>query len=246
VRRHLPLIIAVFSVSAVLAACSGTAPSATKLAVASHRTSQSCTSTVRAWLHGPGGSDFRSALTAGSAMRAALEDGNLTRVTGEAQGLHSAASRGDSHLPPACANSRSRYRLAMGDWMIGALDARGGHLNETSAKIAAGAREIKAVTVLERLSPTVLKRLSRRVAIPTTPASAPPVAPVTRSPAPVPAASTSPPAATPARCYPFSDEGTCYEPGEYCRTDDYGTSGIAGDGEGITCEDNDGWRWEPA
>ena len=40
----------------------------------------------------------------------------------------------------------------------------------------------------------------------------------------------------------MSDEGTCYEPGEYCRDDDHGTSGMAGDGEAITCEDNDGWR----
>jgi hypothetical protein len=23
-------------------------------------------------------------------------------------------------------------------------------------------------------------------------------------------------------------------------------SGVAGDGEAITCEDNDGWRWEPS
>jgi cytoskeletal protein RodZ len=46
-------------------------------------------------------------------------------------------------------------------------------------------------------------------------------------------------------CSPISDEGTCYEPGEYCRDDDHGASGTAGDGGSITCEDNDGWRWEP-
>jgi hypothetical protein len=45
-------------------------------------------------------------------------------------------------------------------------------------------------------------------------------------------------------CTPLSDENTCYEPGEYCRDSDQGTSGIAGDGKSITCEDNDGWRWE--
>ena len=55
-----------------------------------------------------------------------------------------------------------------------------------------------------------------------------------------------PPPTTAASCYPLSDEGTCYEPGEYCRDDDHGMSGIAGDGENIVCEDNDGWRWEPA
>jgi hypothetical protein len=73
---------------------------------------------------------------------------------------------------------------------------------------------------------------STTVAQPTTPA-AQPTTPVTQSP-------------TPTSCYPISDEGTCYEPGEYCRYSDEGTSGIAGNGEPITCEDNDGWRWEPS
>jgi hypothetical protein len=71
----------------------------------------------------------------------------------------------------------------------------------------------------------------------TTPAAAP----ATPAAAPAPTASTAP-----AGCYPLSDEGTCYEPGEYCRDDDHGMSGVAGDGEAIICEDNDGWRWEPA
>jgi len=61
-----------------------------------------------------------------------------------------------------------------------------------------------------------------------------------------PAATSPPPAAGPTGCYPLSDEGTCYEPGEYCRDSDHGASGVAGDGESIICEDNDGWRWEPA
>jgi hypothetical protein len=77
----------------------------------------------------------------------------------------------------------------------------------------------------------------------TTRAAAPPApAPTTPAAAPPP-----PPASTaPAGCNPLSDEGTCYEPGEYCRDSDHGLSGVAGDGEAITCEDNDGWRWEPA
>jgi hypothetical protein len=67
-----------------------------------------------------------------------------------------------------------------------------------------------------------------------------------------PAQPTTPPPTTPpaapqpaASCYPISDEGTCYEPGEFCRDDDHGMTGLAGDGETIICEDNDGWRWEP-
>lgn len=77
-------------------------------------------------------------------------------------------------------------------------------------------------------------------AAPTTPA---PAAPTETSPTAV----APPPApTTPAGCYPLSDEGTCYQPGEYCRDDDHGASGVAGDGEAISCEYNDGWRWEPA
>jgi uncharacterized iron-regulated membrane protein len=72
-------------------------------------------------------------------------------------------------------------------------------------------------------------------------------APAATAPAAAPSRPPSPPAATtPAGCYPLSDENTCYKPGEYCRDSDHGKSGVAGDGEAITCEDNDGWRWEPA
>jgi hypothetical protein len=80
-----------------------------------------------------------------------------------------------------------------------------------------------------------------------TPAQAPTPAPA-QTTAPPPAPAPAPPAASPApatSCYPISDEGTCYEPGEYCRDDDHGITGVAGDGESIECEDNDGWRWEP-
>jgi hypothetical protein len=66
----------------------------------------------------------------------------------------------------------------------------------------------------------------------------------TPKPAPPPP-STTQPSAAPTGCYPLSDENTCYEPGEYCRDDDHGMTGVAGDGEKIVCEDNDGWRWEP-
>jgi hypothetical protein len=68
------------------------------------------------------------------------------------------------------------------------------------------------------------------------------------APAPAPPSTPAPAAAPSAQsgCYPLSDEGTCYEPGEYCRDSDHEASGVAGDGENIICEDNDGWRWEPA
>jgi len=77
---------------------------------------------------------------------------------------------------------------------------------------------------------------------PTTAPPSPTTAPPTTAPPPAPPTATP----TPTGCYPISNEGTCYEPGEYCRDDDHGASGVAGDGEAIICEYNDGWRWEPA
>ena len=54
------------------------------------------------------------------------------------------------------------------------------------------------------------------------------------------------PSPTPTGCHPLTNSGNCYEPGEYCRDADHGASGVAGDGEAITCQDNNGWRWEPS
>jgi hypothetical protein len=63
------------------------------------------------------------------------------------------------------------------------------------------------------------------------------------SAAPAPSPSTAPP---PASCYPTTSSGNCYEPGEFCSLADHGMTGVAGNGERIVCEDNNGWRWEPA
>jgi hypothetical protein len=75
--------------------------------------------------------------------------------------------------------------------------------------------------------------------------------PVTRAAVRPPAthsAATPPPAPahTSASCYPLTNGGKCYEPGEFCRNSDHGASGLAGDGKQIVCRDNNGWRWEPA
>ena len=87
---------------------------------------------------------------------------------------------------------------------------------------------------------TRVKAKPRRTPAPTTSkaVAAPPPPPTTTAPA---AAST-----TSSGCYPLTNGGNCYEPGEYCRKSDHGASGMAGDGERIVCEDNNGWRWEPA
>jgi hypothetical protein len=41
---------------------------------------------------------------------------------------------------------------------------------------------------------------------------------------------------SPVACYPVSNESTCYEPGEFCRDDDLGVTGLAGDGAVIFCK----------
>jgi phosphatidylserine/phosphatidylglycerophosphate/cardiolipin synthase-like enzyme len=67
------------------------------------------------------------------------------------------------------------------------------------------------------------------------------------NPAPTTTSTTpqTPTTAASAGCYPIDDEGGCYEPGEYCRDDDHGTTGRAGNGETIACEYKDGdWYWE--
>jgi hypothetical protein len=51
---------------------------------------------------------------------------------------------------------------------------------------------------------------------------------------------------TTAACHPFTNEGNCYEPGEFCPDKEHGAQGVAGDGEKIVCKNSDGWRWESA
>ncbi len=55
----------------------------------------------------------------------------------------------------------------------------------------------------------------------------------------------TPTTTAPTGCSPIDDEGGCYEPGEYCRDDDHGMTGQAGNGATITCEYVGGdWYWE--
>jgi phosphatidylserine/phosphatidylglycerophosphate/cardiolipin synthase-like enzyme len=70
-----------------------------------------------------------------------------------------------------------------------------------------------------------------------------------QQPAPPPATPPTSPALptnpTASGCYPIDDEGRCYEPGEYCRDDDHGSTGRSGNGQTITCEvENGTWYWE--
>jgi hypothetical protein len=106
------------------------------------------------------------------------------------------------------------------------------HASLVALKKACGLSTTPTTTPLAVAAPTTT------TLPPTTTTTAPPPPPTTAPPPP-------PTTAAPAGCSPIDDEGGCYEPGEYCRDDDHGVTGTAGDGETITCEDNDGWRWEP-
>jgi len=84
-----------------------------------------------------------------------------------------------------------------------------------------------------------------------TPTAAPAAPPSTATPPPaaaVPAPAPPPaePPAAPAGCYPLTNSGNCYQPGEFCRTSDHGKTGRTASGEAIVCRYNNGWRWEPA
>lgn len=68
---------------------------------------------------------------------------------------------------------------------------------------------------------------------------------VASTPKPKPAPAPTPTPTPSQACYPLTNGGNCYEPGEYCRNSDHGAIGVAGDGESIVCADNNGWRWEP-
>lgn len=76
----------------------------------------------------------------------------------------------------------------------------------------------------------------------TEPLTTVPPPPTTTSPP-----TTSPPATSPpstAGCY-IDPEGNCYRAGEYCPEALRGQT-VQGANGPIVCEDNDGWRWEPA
>jgi hypothetical protein len=94
-------------------------------------------------------------------------------------------------------------------------------------------------SAVQTTAPAPVPATSAAVSVPATAAAAAP-------PPPPRPATTAPPPPPKVGCHPLSNSGTCYEPGEFCRKSDHGASGVAGDGKSIICENNDGWRWEPA
>lgn len=119
--------------------------------------------------------------------------------------------------------------------------------------LTANPRTTKSRRPVARATTHVARRTTHapvvKTHVPSTPAPLP--SPQTTRPAPPPQTThvALPPrtsSAAASRCYPLTNGGNCYEPGEYCRSSDHGATGIAGDGKRITCEDNNGWRWEPS
>lgn len=120
-----------------------------------------------------------------------------------------------------------------------------GSLPPANATPAASASQ---TTALPSPTATVLSSPAAPKAPPPRPPTNAPPPPANAPPPPTNAAPppTNAPPPPPAGCYPLSDEGTCYKPGEFCRDSDHGMTGRTADGEQIICENNDGWRWEPA
>jgi hypothetical protein len=257
--RALPVAGTAFSVTLLLTACSSVSSAARPSAPPSLSAAASCAFKTESWLAGKGGTAFQAALDATSAVRSALASGDSARLAADAKTMSAAVRRAAGHLPPGCDDPRSGYRIGMTDWMGSAIAARDGKFNRTSSGIANGAHEIALVSVLKHTVQEITVPVTVKARVTTPPPATPPpttapavpAAPAqTTAPAAPPPAAPAPAAPTettaPAGCYPLTDGGNCYEPGEYCRDSDHGASGVAGDGEAITCADNDGWRWEPS
>jgi hypothetical protein len=134
--------------------------------------------------------------------------------------------------------------LAVMGVCISAVTASGRGSQPQATPAAVAATATAAATVKPIAAPTVKPTAAPTAAAPTT-APTPIVPPQAPPPAP-PATAPPPPTAAALGCYPLTNSGNCYEPGEYCRNSDHGMTGRAGNGESIICEYNNGWRWEPA
>jgi hypothetical protein len=128
--------------------------------------------------------------------------------------------------------SKNVYVLKQGHSPIKVNNAT---LLRTVASLCGGATKPRSVSTSTSTSPPTTTTTTTTTTVPVTvPATVPATIPA-----------TVPSTAAPVGCHPLTNGGNCYEPGEYCRDSDHGVTGVAGDGETITCENNNGWRWEP-
>ena len=188
----------------------------------------SCRQQLTAWQTSGGPRYFRMAEAdaARVARRARAHQAAALRRAGAA--LAAAVRGGEAHPLPACLDTPGYYRAALAD---------------LSAAVRAAARgSFSAVLRWVRAARQFMTNAGNELAPAHRKHHHPAARPAPRSPAP---AATSGPHPTARGCYPLSDAGNCYEPGQFCRAADQGVAGIAGDGETIVCEDSDGLRWVP-
>jgi hypothetical protein len=136
--------------------------------------------------------------------------------------------------------------------------------------VAASAGSNNAPNVTTTTTTTPAPGTTMAPPITASPTTAPPTTapPVTAPPTTTPPTTTSPPTtlppttttppttaapptgavgqAVPAGCSPLASSGNCYRAGETCPDADHGVSGTTATEGAVTCEDNDGWRWEPS
>ena len=188
---------------------------------------QSCHRQVTSWQASAGDRSFRAA-KAGAAQAAQLARAHrAAALRRDGAALAAAVRDATAHPLPSCLDIPGYSRTAMIDLSAAARAASAGSFPAVLRWVSA------ARAVLARADDELTPAHHRRHHAAARPAPS----------SPAPAAVTSRP--TERGCYPLSDEGTCYEPGENCRAADQGVAGIAGDGQTIVCMDDNGLRWMP-
>jgi hypothetical protein len=216
---------------AVAADVYGSAP-ATKTDAATATSSpssaaRSCHQQAASWKASAADRSFREA-KAGAARVARLAQGHqAAALRRDGAALAAAVRDATAHPLPSCLDIPGYYRTAMIDLSAAARAAAAGSFPAVLRWVSAA----RAVLARAEDELTPAHHQQHRAAARPAPSS------------PAPAAATSGP--TERGCYPLSDEGTCYEPGEFCRAADQGVAGIAGDGQTIVCMDDHGLRWMP-
>jgi hypothetical protein len=190
---------------------------------------RSCRQQVTGWKASAADRYFRLAKADAARVARMARAHRAPALRQDGASLAAAVRRAEAHPLPSCLDLPGYYRTAMTDLSAAARAAAHG-------SYGAALRWVRAARpVLTRADDelTPARRTHHRAAARPAASSAPT------------AAGTRGPSAVAQSCYPRSDEGTCYEPGEYCRAADQGVAGIAGDGKTIVCMDDNGLRWEP-
>jgi hypothetical protein len=154
---------------------------------------------------------------------------------------------------PTLGQRSAAYALSFTlDGVTGAEDVVVALSGSTVVGLSYGDVESVDVNDFESLANKAMTKLSSATTAtsspaPTTTTTQPSVVVPPNSTLPTLPPTTTPPTAAPAAaCSPATSSGNCYSAGEYCPDADHGASGTAGNGEAMVCEDNNGWRWEPA